>query len=469
MIPIMKSNSSEPLYMQIYNQLKSAITQNTIPANTRLLSKRKMASQLGVSVNTVNTAYSQLVSEGFITVRAQSGYYVCELEPLYVQRKNGIKLPAKNNPTGNDETLTNMIDFSIDGVDSYSFPYSVWKKLMKYSFNEYNPQLLQCSKPQGESALRQAIAANLYLSRGVRCDAEQIIIGAGTENLLQILSIIIDDSCTVAMENPVYHRAYGFFQATGHRIYAVDTDSHGAVPENLTSLSSAVLYVTPSHQFPLGITMPISRRIKLLNWASERENRFIIEDDYNSEFRYSSRPVPALKSIDTSSRVIYLGSFARSIAPSLRISYMVLPEELMLKYNQSTPLFSCAASKLDQLTLTQFIEKGHYETHLNKMRKLYKEKREYFVSAIYRAFGKTISIGGENAGHHLLLHVHDSQSESCLCRKAMQAGAKVYPISPYFSGPLPKAYQSTVLAGYATLSLADIQKGTELLYIAWTK
>ncbi len=466
MISLAPKTPETPLYLQIYQQLKEAIGSGTLPANTRLLSKRKMAEQLGVSVNTIDTAYSQLLSEGFITSIPKKGYYVCEMETLLFS-KHHSSLPKQMVPAPLPPKKNHQIDFSINNIDSNAFPYHTWRKLLRTALNEYDKHLLCASPSQGEPALCTAIATYLYLSRGVHCRPEQVVIGAGTDNLLQILSYILDNSCTIAMENPVYHEACLFFQRMGHRVLSIPIDTNGIPTEPLYTLKDTAVYITPSHQFPLGITMPISRRIKLLNWANREERRYIIEDDYDSEFRYDTRPIPSLQSIDQNGKVIYLGSFSKSVTPALRISYMVLPEELLSIYLQRYTVFSCAVSKVDQLVLTRFLSEGHYETHLNKMRKIYKEKRAFLVSALGEAFGDQIEIMGENAGHHVLIKLKKGLSQQEMCEKAEKVGVIVYPISPFFMGKLASEYEGMVLAGYASLSVEELKKGVSLLKKAW--
>lgn len=460
MISIDSNKKEIPLYRQIYQQLKKAIQTNALPAHTRLLSKRNMAKQLGVSVNTVDTAYNQLVSEGFLEARPQSGYYVCEIGTLDWSEKKTIPIiPAAPAPS------KIKIDFSLFGVDTKHFPYATWKRLSRNVFDLWQDELLISSPSFGEPQLRQAIASYLYLSRDVLCQTEQIIIGAGTDNLLQMLSYILEDHCSIAMENPVYHDAYLYFQRMGHHVYSIPTDHHGMQVEPLNRFPQATIYITPSHQFPLGITMPISRRVQLLNWANQQEERYIIEGDYDSEFRYDTRPIPSLQSIDQHGKVIYLGSFSRSIAPSLRISYMVLPEKLYKKYKEKYFMFHCAVSKLDQLILTQFLTKGHYETHLNKMRKLYKEKREFLTQSLSEAFPNA-EILGEKAGQHILLRLHTSEKE--LCSLAEKKGVRVYPISPYFAEDVPPQYHCVILLGYASLTMEEMAEGITYLKQAWS-
>ena len=453
---------SRPLYFQIYSQIKTQIHEGRLKAGDRLSSKRKLSESLGVSVNTVETAYSQLLSEGFIEARPKRGYFVCQIDEL--------NLGKRDRKTAASEKITKAgpeikIDFSTEGVDYENFPYNTWVKLMKNCFNEYNPKILRSSPPEGDWEMRKAVAAHIYRSRGVNCGAESVIIGAGVDNLLNVISGLLGKEYMIAMENPVYSEAYAIFRYLGHRLCSIPVDYAGIMADKLPDREKTAVYVTPSHQFPLGITMPAGRRVKLLNWACDGKDRYIIEDDYDSEFRYNSKPIPAVQSIDVNGRVIYLGTFSKTIAPAIRIGYMVLPDSLMEIYNQRFNKFSSAVSMMEQNILTAFINEGHYERHLNRMRKLYGEKRTVLLRELGNIRG--IRINGENAGHHLALKLEDGLDEKDMVRLAGLKGVKVYPISQYFTSEVPDKFKSTVLMGYAQLSEGKIIEGVRLLRSAW--
>lgn len=461
MLHLSFEENGEPLYVQIYQQIKQQIRSGQLPDNERLPSKRQLAAQMGISVNTVNAAYSQLVSEGFLLAQPQRGFFVCHLDELI---QNDIA-EEKQQPQKQLDPV--VLDFSINDVARDKFPFQTWRKTMNKCFNEYDPDLLTSTPPQGDYRLRQAIAQYLYQARSVNCTAEQVIIGAGNDNLLQMLSYILDSSCTIGMENPVYHKAMHFFQRMGHTVQSIPMDDSGLQIEPLEHYDNIAVYVTPSHQFPLGITMPVSRRIKLLNWTQEGSQRYIIEDDYDSEFRYNSRPIPALQSLDQNGRVIYLGTFSKSIAPSLRISYMVLPRPLLKQYLDHYLSFQSAVSRFEQAVLHEFIVSGHFETHLNKMRKLYRTRCQELTLQL-SMFGDQLQISGEGAGLFLVVQLKNGLTESQMCQRAKEKGVRVYPISPYFNGPVPEQHQSKVLLGFGALNQTQIQQGVELLYQAWS-
>lgn len=462
LISLPPNDSHTPLYIQITRHLKQQIRTGALPAHAKLPSKRSLAGHLGVSVTTVESAYSQLVSEGFVESRPKRGFFVCEIEPLLPAAAEPAPPAAKA-----DGAAEPLVDFSPGGIDTRHFPYTTWRRLLRACFDEADATLLQNAPAQGLFSLRESIAQYLAQARGVRCQARQIVIGAGTEHLLQILSYMLDSSWTIALENPVYNKAYHMFSRMGHSVLPLYVDEKGLPVSPLGALSHTAVYTTPSHQFPLGVSMPISRRVQLLNWAKSAPDRYIIEDDYDSEFRYDAKPLPSLQSIDDHGRVIYLGTFSKSIAPSLRIGYMVLPEALLPLYQAQYAQFSCAVSRFEQQVLDAFLRQGAFETHLNRMRKLYKEKRKTLVSALEVAFPHSLQYQGEQAGHHVLVHLPGMADGGALCRAAMAAGVKVYPLSPYFIGPVPPAYQGHVLLGYGSLSQAQIQRGVALLSQAW--
>lgn len=451
-----------PLYLQITRMLVGQIRAGVLPAHTKLPSKRQLAAQLGVSVTTVDAAYGQLVSEGYLESQPRRGFFVCPIDML-LSAEPPAPVP-KTRPLPSDDV---RVDFSPSAIDAHHFPYNQWRRHMKACFNEYDGTLLQNAPPEGLYALRESIARYLTQARGVHSTQDSVIIGAGTEHLLQALSYILDSDCTIVLENPVYHKAYQMFSRMGHPVLPLYVDDQGLPTAPLAALSRAAVYTTPSHQFPLGVSMPISRRIQLLNWAKSAPARYIIEDDYDSEFRYDAKPLPSVQSIDSNGRVIYLGTFSKSIAPSLRIGYMVLPDALLALYHEHYARYSCAVSRFEQQVLDSFMRGGAFETHLNRMRKLYKQKRSVLTGALREQFGDRLRYQGEQAGHHVLVHLQSGADQQTLCDLALSAGVKVYPLTPYFIGPVPERYRGHVLVGYGGLTEPQIREGVGLLSRAW--
>ncbi|AFA49392.1 transcriptional regulator [Acetobacterium woodii DSM 1030] len=463
MITVPFKNKGTFLYVEIYEFIKQEITAGNIKYGEKLPSKRSLANHLAVSVNTVDTAYSQLVAEGYIEAIAKKGFYICEIDSYFLAEK---KVAANNKNFPINSELIN-IDFSPNAIDQRIFPYEPFRKIFKSTFNEYDVSLLNKPDIQGDLGLRKALVELLYRSRGVRCHENQIIIGSGTDHLLQILDLIWGRNKAIILENPVYLKAFHIFEKMGNPVISVDIDEKGIQIEPLKNYSDGAVYVTPSHQFPLGISMPIDRRIKLLNYANREEAIYIIEDDYDSEFRYNEKPLPSLQSIDKNGKVIYIGTFSKSIAPSIRISYMVLPEILLKTYLATADEISSPVSSLEQKMIAAFISEGMFEKHVNKMRKVYKEKRIVLMNAL-KQWGGGVKITGENAGHHLLVQLDNGLTEEAMYRRAMAQGVRVYPVSPYFINGVPERYKSMVLLGYASLTDQEIFDGIGILKKVWS-
>nr|WP_320026775.1 PLP-dependent aminotransferase family protein [uncultured Acetobacterium sp.] len=462
MITIPFKNKGEFLYVEIYEFIKKEITDGSLKYGEKLPSKRSLASHLAVSVNTVDTAYSQLVAEGYLEAIPKRGYFVCEIDTYLLEQKACVQ--EKNIRTIKSEAI--KIDFSPNAIDRRIFPYEAFRKIFKSTFNEYDFNLLNKPDIQGELELRKALVDLLYRSRGVRCTEEQIIIGSGTDHLLQILGLLWGRNKFIVLENPVYLKAYNIFEKMGNPVISVDIDEKGIQIEPLKDHTDVAVYVTPSHQFPLGMSMPIDRRIKLLNYANQEAESYIIEDDYDSEFRYNEKPLPSLQSIDSNGKVIYIGTFSKSIAPSIRISYMVLPEVLLKNYLKIADAISSPVSSLEQKMIAAFIADGVFEKHVNKMRKVYKEKRIVLMNAL-KQWGNRVKITGENAGHHLLVQLNNGLTEEEMYVRALDGGVKVYPVSPYFIHGLPENYRSMVLLGYGSLTDTEIYEGIDILKKVW--
>lgn len=454
-------SANETLYMRLYHDIRRRIRSGALKEGEKLPSKRALAQSMGVSVNTVDAAYAQLCAEGFVVSRERSGFYVCQIDEL---ARPELVLPPKEEKPAEDRKVE--VDFSPSGLAADLFPYATWRKLMKNAFNEYDETLLKRADTQGDAGLRRAIAAYIWNARGVQADPDSIVVGAGSSDLMQILSFILPGQWTLAVENPVYNPAYRFFEAAGHKVLPVDVDRQGIPTEPLEGLDPALVYATPSHQYPLGFSMPIARRIKLLNWAAGGTSRYIIEDDHDSEFRYGERPIPSLASIDEGGRVIYMGTFSRSVSPALRIGYMVLPQPLLELYRRQWHGLPSAVSSFDQRVLRDFMDGGHFERHLSRLHQRYKTRRDELTAAL-APFGSRLKIVGDNAGCHLTVKLAGGMSQQEMCDRALALGVRVYPVSAYFIGRMDPMYESKVLLGYGGLTAEDIEKGAKLLLRAW--
>lgn len=459
----LKAHSDIPMYEQIYSYIKENIQRGRILYGEKLPSTRSLSKHLEVSRSTVELAYEQLLSEGYVEAEPCRGFFVAQIEDLY-HLKQG-KVPVKNEAAKPKRTY--QYDFTPHGVDLKSFPYHIWRKLSKDILMDDRTELFRSGDSQGEYSFRNAICNYLYQARGVNCTPEQIIVGAGSDYLLMLLCTIIGREHTIAVENPAYKQAYRLFKSQAYEVEPIDMDQYGMDVGQLRESGTDIAYVTPSHQYPTGIVMPIKRRIQLLKWANEQEGRYIIEDDYDSEFRYKGKPIPALQGYDAHEKVVYLGTFSKSIAPAIRLSYMVLPKALLNVYEKKCKFLNSTVSKVDQLIVQHFIEDGYYERHLNKTRALYKSRHDQLITGLKPLAGQC-RISGEHAGVHLLLTFDNGMAEQHLIEKAAEQDIRVYGLSDYIiKNRQPK--ERTVLLGYANLSEEQITEACQILCRIWTE
>ena len=459
--------SDKHLYQQIYEHIKNEIREGKLLQNERLPSTRALAEHLQVSRSTASNAYEQLESEGYIISRPYRGYFVCRYEELYhIESVKKERVLSNKQPV---EESQYEVDFSPNGMEQNKFPFSTWSLVYRETLQKYNREIFALGDAQGEPELRETISRYLHASRGMECDASQIIIGAGNDYLLLLLDKIMRKKKNIAMEWISYNRAYQVLKSCGHKIRHVSTDTNGIHVGELNKSDANIVYVMPAHQFPLGIVMPIGRRLELLKWAAEASDRFIIEDDYDSEFRYKGKPIPALYASDRQDKVIYIGTFSKSIAPAIRISYMVLPKGLCHDYHEYAGFFASTVSRIDQHMLNDFIRRGFFERHLNKMRKCYKAKHDLVLEEL-RDLEPYFEISGENAGLHLLLKPREEHDVLQLKLQAMQKGVRVYPLAELSvsENTIQAGYEKTILLGYGGLSTEQIRKGIQTIKKAWT-
>mgnify|MGYP002563455639 CR=1 FL=1 len=453
--------SKTPLYEQIYEFIKEEIQNNVIQSGERLPSTRSLSKHLVVSRSTVELAYEQLLSEGYVEAIPCKGYFVAKIEGIYqLQKRPEIKVePISSGVT------EYAYDFTPNGVDLNSFPYNIWRKLSKECLIDDKAEMFRLGDPQGEYGLRNAISSYLHQARGIHCHSDQIIIGAGSDYLLMLLTTVIGNCHKVALENPTYGQAYRLFERLSYKVCTVDMDQSGMRIDELEKSGADIAFVMPSHQYPLGCVMPIQRRMELLKWADGAEGRYIIEDDYDSEFRYKGKPIPALQGYDRDGKVIYLGTFSKSIAPAIRMSYMVLPEKLQKRYEREYSFVNSTVSKVDQMIVQRFIEEGYYERHLNKTRAMYKGRHDTLIEELKPLLGKC-KISGEHAGVHLLLTFEDGYSEQELIELAKKSDIRVYGMSDYRVGE-ENSRKATILLGYANLSEEQIKEAARTLCKCW--
>ncbi|MGV4321049.1 MocR-like pyridoxine biosynthesis transcription factor PdxR [Bacillus mojavensis] len=458
--PFLDKTSKTPLYEQLYTYFKQEMSHARITKGMRLPSKRRLSGLLGVSTATVERAYEQLTAEGYVKSKPKIGWFAADIEPEFPNAPIPYQPPPQ--PITHKE-VESVINFHQGNVDLLHFPFNAWRKSMVKSLDRYSEQFHTSGAPQGEPALREMIARFVRLSRGVNCDPSQIIIGAGTTVLLQILCLTLQPGTKIGFEEPGFHRSRRMFEANHMNVIPICTDEEGVLPASLKHESPHLVYTTPSHQFPLGTIMTIARRQELLSWAKEA-NSFIIEDDYDGEFRYSGQPIPSLQGLDPNGRVIYLGTFSKSLLPSLRISYMILPAALIEPVRKNALLMKQTVSSHNQLALADFIENGEWQKHLNRMRSLYRKKHAVLLEAIQTELGDSVEVLGKNSGLHILLRLMFSASEDEAIKAAAKNRVNVYPVSPSYKSQPPFV---SVLIGYGGLSEEDIRLGIKKLKTAW--
>ena len=464
----LRAEQKVPLYEQIYDYIKDDIKKGRIQSGEKLPSTRALSAHLEVSRSTVELAYEQLLSEGYIEAQPYRGYFVCQIDGLF-------QIDAQeNNKRENNEQREQKYryDFTPSGVDLKSFPYNIWRKLSRECLVDDKAELFRLGCPQGEYGLRNAICSYLHQARGVNCTPEQIIVGAGNDYLLMLLGMILGGEHKIALENPTYKQAYRLFKNLSYEVCTVDMDDKGMRVDELRKSDADIAFVMPSHQYPRGIVMPIKRRMELLKWAQEKEERFIIEDDYDSELRLSGKPFPTLQSIDVSGKVIYMNTFTKTLASTVRISYMVLPEDLAKRFYSELSFYSCTVSNFEQYTLAQFMENGSFEKHINRLRNYYQNKRDAILKELKSgSIGKYITIQEEEAGVHFLMHIQSNCTEAEIVEKAKAGGVKLDPLSRYYIKNTEKheqngqenPYENTYVMNYSSVNMENIKKVVQVL------
>lgn len=498
--PRFDGESAEALYLQLYRYIRGEIAAGRIKAGERLPSIRRLAAHLGVSRTPVAQAYDQLLAEGYARSRPRSGLFAAELDapatpamaramptmPATPARPaagprpaaapgphaagsgaapaSAAHTPQRAYHAAEDAQL--RYDFGYGSVDLAHFPLVRWRRLLNRCLLPENSRLLLYGDWQGEPGLREEIAAYLHRMRGVRCTSEQIVVGAGTYHSLELLfQLLQEDVACIAVEEAVNEGVKALLGQYRFACRPLRLESDGIRIEDVAASGAQAVYVTPSHQFPFGMTLSAGKRIKLLNWAKERR-AYIIENDYDGEFRYGGRPIPSLQSMDDDGRVIYVGTFSRALTPAFRISYLVLPDALLERFRRRQHSYDQLASPIFQGALQLFMQSGDFARHMRRMRTLYQRKHDALLQAVRGSFGELAELIGEGSGLHVLLRVHNGMSEAELVRTARREGAGVYPTSVYALDE-QRAPASTVLLGFGGLSETDIREGVAVLARAW--
>ncbi|MEK4076292.1 PLP-dependent aminotransferase family protein [Paenibacillus sp. FSL M7-0656] len=484
-LPKLDENDSAPIYVQLSDHIKREIIHGDWAEHSRLPSVRKLAEMLGISTTPVEWAYQQLIAEGYIYSQPRRGYHVRAM----VDSDHAMQIGQTDKQTAGQAPVAQktwsdhqairparavQYDFHMSRNDFSLFPIAKWHQYVNRIWREEAKELLFYGDPQGEWGLRCEIAVYLAQFRGVSCSPEQIVVGAEQHLLMSLLAQTLlhkgESTHSIGVENPGYRLLPGTFRNYGYRVVPISLGPDGI---NLTELEQAgvkLAGVSPSHQFPLGMTMPITRRLALLEWA-ERTKAYIIEDDYDGEFRYHGRPIPSMQGLRERSRVIYMGGFSQVLAPALCIHYMVLPRELMDDFREmyKNVLFEQSASRLHQRTLEMFMREGELGKHIRKMRNVYKRKHDLIVQAIQMHFGDRVEIRGQHSGFHLVLRMVTKQSATELVTAAIEAGIQISSTEYLWAnGSRPADGKREFIIGFAGIELERIDPGIAALARIWS-
>lgn len=461
-----EKRGNKPIYEYLYMCIRDDIINGKIKSGEKLMSKRRLAQQEGVALITVENAYAQLLVEGYIESRERSGYYAIPDAGRYAGRsiqKGADKAGKKDIITASirTEEHDNIVDFVSWRLHDDAFPFDIWSKLMRKVLSDRNPECLAPPDPCGLEALRYAIAGYLMRSRGIDADPDNIIVGPGTEYLENILLILSGGGALTAVEDPGYKKMGLVCERAGHKCLHIPVDKEGLDVTSLEGTSVRLINISPSHHFPTGVVMSAGRRVRLLDWA-RREDAYIAEDDYDSEFRFSGRPIPPICSAYPD-RVIYMNTFTRTLSPSIRIAYMLLPGRLMELYRQKLDFYSGTVSSIDQLVLAEFINAGYYERHLSRMRNFYGKRREKIMKLLSADQGKGLFVPmKDNAGLRIVLKAPDWLDDDKFIRQLNKKGIKINSMNDYCYS-YKQSYEHLFPVSFGAASETDFQKALPIM------
>jgi len=472
---------------QVFRALCQAILGGTLPASARLPPSRTLAAELGVSRNTVVLAYEQLLAEGYVQARVGSGTYVATELPEAARGLVGVGATtadaqhataaprvsryARRLVTIMDEarlvwtprTRSVPYDFRYARPSFEDFPHEAWCRVLARRARRASVRALDYGSPAGAPELRQAVATYLARARGVACDPEQVLIVNGSQQALDLCArVVLDPGDAVVTEDPGYPAARAVFAALGARVRPCPVDDKGIdVGARAFRSGARLAYVTPAHQFPTGATMPLTRRLELLAWA-RRHDALVLEDDYDSEYRYRGRPVQALAGLDRDGRVLYAGTFSKLLFPALRLGFLVLPPALIEPFRRAKGAADTGSPTVLQLALADFLADGHFERHLRRSRLRHAAIRRVMLESVAEHLGDAVEVAGADAGLHVLLWLRDSEPADAerLRRRAAELGVGIYPVTPFYAGSAPRA---GILLGWASLGPREVRDGIRLL------
>lgn len=479
----MESRGDLSLYEYLYRCIRHDIAHGRVEPGQKLPSKRALAKQLGVSLITIEAAYDQLAAEGYIRSRERCGYYACKLAPaarieeqgngrrgaeaasapanrrhkdrtanshnsqFFPQEEKRPKGSTGHRPTANPSVLPidglaphpqntplnapPLADFTHSTLATTMLPYSAWAKAVRQTLSDESAaSLAEAASAAGSPELRSAIADHLRQYRGMDVSPDQVVIGAGSQTLYQLLVQLLGRTRRYAVEDPGYPLLTRMYEQQDAQVAHIGLDDSGIDIDALETSDASVAHIMPSHQFPTGIVTTAARRRELLNWAREGD-RYLIEDDYDSEFRMAGRPIPSLFGIDAVERVLYLNSFAKSLGAAFRMAYLVLPPQLAQHFRKQLGFYANTVSPLDQLALARFIKQGHYDRHVNRLRTHARKTQDALVNALREAFGERIAFAGLNDGLHFIMQLESERGERELATAAKAAGIRIAPLSSF--------------------------------------
>jgi GntR family transcriptional regulator/MocR family aminotransferase len=467
------SSKGEPLFRQVYCGLRQAILSGAFRADDRLPSTRDLADELGVSRTVVLLAYDQLVAEGFAAGHGGSGTYVSAGlgggRPTKTQASAKLQLSRYGTAAADVASTVDFpgrrsiplrYDFAYGGRgDVETFPFQMWRRILLRHARTAPVRELDYGTAAGSLALREAIAIHVRRSRAVICDPSQVIIVNGSQQALDLVArVLIERGDPVAIEDPQYQGTREIFRAAGARLQPVPVDRDGLNPAKLPK-NARIAFVTPSHQFPTGAILPLARRLALLDWARCKD-AVVVEDDYDGEFRYEGQPLESLQGLDTEGRVVYLGTFSRTIFSALRIGYLIAPKSLVPAFTSAKWLCDRHTATLEQETLAEFIATGMYERHLRRIRRRNTAHREALLDAIHKYLGDRVEVTGDGAGTHIVLWPTQRIAENKVIEQAASRGVGIYGISRYYLG---RVFRNGLMLGYSRMNEEKIREGIRRL------
>lgn len=463
----MSKAGANSLYHYLYQCIKKDIVNGNILAEEQLPSKRNLAQNLGVSVVTVENAYAQLLTEGFIYSLPKKGFFVAEINAtgdLPKPRKQKSSRTRRRCVESYEEAeQTNpkyIADFASNGADVEAFPFSTWAKITREVLCERQRDLLMVSQGAGALELRRAIVRMLREFRNIQVSPEQIVIGAGTDYLYGLLVQLLGFDKCYAVEDPGWGKISKIYGQYGVKVCHIPIQDDFV--ETLKKSEADIIHISPSHHFPTGKVMPVGERYRLLSWAAESPKRYIVEDDYDSEFRMAGKPIPALQNIDVTEKVVYLNTFSKTMTSAIRLSYMVLPPHLAERFHNELSFYSCTVSNLDQYVMAKFIDFGYYETHINRMRNMYRAKRDFLLKSIAKSsLSEKATVLEEDAGLHFILQVQTKFSDDEFCKRARLRGVNIRALSEYYFEAQPSAHKFVI--NYSSVEKKSMQKAIQVL------